>query len=138
MKRTSYSRHTTLNELNLTPLLDLAFVLLVIFIITTPQWINHLEMALPSAQPPLPPPATPQPVPLRITVLTEGQVLLNGNQLTLGTLGAQLRRSKSQTSDLAVVVQGTDEVDYQSMIGVLDLLRQLDITKVGLATINNP
>jgi len=48
VKKTSQSHHSTLNELNITPLLDLVFVLLVIFIITTPQMMNNLEMTLPS------------------------------------------------------------------------------------------
>jgi biopolymer transport protein ExbD len=48
LKKTSRSQHSSLNELNITPLLDLVFVLLVIFIITTPQMMNNLEMNLPS------------------------------------------------------------------------------------------
>ncbi len=54
LKKTSHSHHSSLSELNITPLLDLVFVLLVIFIITTPQMMNNLEMSLPSAKPPPP------------------------------------------------------------------------------------
>jgi biopolymer transport protein ExbD len=50
VKKFSQGHHSSLNELNITPLLDLAFVLLVIFIITTPQLSNDLEMNLPSAK----------------------------------------------------------------------------------------
>ena len=52
LKKTSRSQHSSLTELNITPLLDLVFVLLVIFIITTPQMMNNLEMNLPSGTPP--------------------------------------------------------------------------------------
>jgi biopolymer transport protein ExbD len=45
-----------------------------------------------------------------------------------------LQQLKSDNPDLSVVVKGDDNVDYQKMISVLDILRQLDITKVGLAT----
>lgn len=55
MKKVSKSHHSSLNELNITPLLDLAFVLLVIFIITTPQLSNDLEMNLPSPKKERPP-----------------------------------------------------------------------------------
>jgi len=48
VRKVSKGHHSSLNELNITPLLDLAFVLLVIFIITTPQLSNDLEMNLPS------------------------------------------------------------------------------------------
>jgi biopolymer transport protein ExbD len=52
MKKTSSRRHGTMAELNITPLLDLVFVLLVIFIITTPQLMNNLELNLPSGKTP--------------------------------------------------------------------------------------
>ena len=66
MRKFSKGHHTSLNELNITPLLDLAFVLLVIFIITTPQLSNDLEMNLPS--PKKDKPASPPPRINRITV----------------------------------------------------------------------
>ena len=52
MRKSARAHHSTLAELNITPLLDLVFVLLVIFIITTPQLMNNLEMTLPSGKPP--------------------------------------------------------------------------------------
>ena len=52
LKKTSKRGHSTMNELNITPLLDLVFVLLVIFIITTPQLVNNLEINLPSGKKP--------------------------------------------------------------------------------------
>ena len=75
MKKTSSRGHSTLNELNITPLLDLVFVLLVIFIITTPQMVNSLEMALPSGKPPEADPNAPKPKINRIivVVLTSSQ-----------------------------------------------------------------
>ena len=45
-----------------------------------------------------------------------------------------LQQLKAEDPGVSVVVKGADEVDYQNMINVLDVLRQLDITKVGLAT----
>ena len=120
-----------MNELNITPLLDLVFVLLVIFIITTPQMMNDLEMSLPSGRPP---PKTDQPKPNRISVDAQGQIALNSQIVTLPALRRDLQDLKASDPDLSVVVNGADEVDYQKMINVLDLLRQLDITKVGLAT----
>ena len=49
MKKYSANKHHTLTELNITPLLDLAFVLLVIFIITTAPPVNDINIALPTA-----------------------------------------------------------------------------------------
>lgn len=134
MKKTSRSHHGTLNELNITPLLDLVFVLLVIFIITTPQLVNNLEMTLPSGQPPPDDPNAPKPVIHRIVVNSQGQTFLDDEIVTVPALKASLSRKKSADPELAVVVNGSDDVEYQHMIDVLDVLQQLDITKVGLAT----
>ena len=135
MKKTSQSHHSTLNELNITPLLDLVFVLLVIFIITTPQMMNNLEMTLPSGKPP---PKTNQPKPKisRITVDASGKIFLNDQLVNVAELKLHLQQLQLENPDLSVVVKGADEVDYQNMVSVLDVLQQLNITKVGLATEN--
>ena len=132
MKKTSRSHHSTLNELNITPLLDLVFVLLVIFIITTPQLMNNLEMNLPSGKPP--PKKADQPKINKITVDGRGQITFNSEAVTVAQLKNTLQQLKAGDPGLSVVVKGADDVDYQFMVNVLDVLRQLDITKVGLAT----
>ena len=132
LKKTSKHGHHTMNELNITPLLDLVFVLLVIFIITTPQLMNNLEMNLPSPKPP--PKSDQKPKFTRIAIDAAGTITLNGAVVTLPQLKDQLATLKDSDPDLAVVVKGSDEVEYQGMIGVLDTLQSLDITKVGLAT----
>ena len=119
-------------ELKITPLLDLVFVLLVIFIITTPQLMNNLEMNLPSGKPPKN--NQPKPKINRIEVDDQGRTFLNAQPVTIPVLKADLEQMKADNPDLSVVVKGSDNVAYQNMINVLDVLRQLDITKVGLAT----
>jgi biopolymer transport protein ExbD len=132
LKKTSRSQHSSLNELNITPLLDLVFVLLVIFIITTPQMMNNLEMNLPSPKPP--PPQKEKPRINRIVVDEQGRTFLNDQPVTVAQLKTELQQLKADNPDVSVVVKGADNVDYQNMINVLDVLQQLDITKVGLAT----
>ena len=132
MKKTSRSHHSTLNELNITPLLDLVFVLLVIFIITTPQMMNNLEMTLPSGKPP--PKTDKKPKINKIGLNANGQTLLNDEVVTVPALKEKLQRMKKADAELRLVVKADDEVDYQNMVTLLDTLQQLDITKVGLAT----
>jgi biopolymer transport protein ExbD len=132
LKKTSRRAQSTMHELNITPLLDLVFVLLVIFIITTPQMMNNLEMTLPSGKPP--PTAKEKPKINKIDVAASGQVTLNDQAVTVPELKADLQSLKAADADLKVVVKGADEADYQNMVAVLDTLQQLDITKVGLAT----
>ena len=133
LKKTSKRGHGTMTELNITPLLDLVFVLLVIFIITTPQLVNNLEINLPSGKPP-PADNKPKPKPGRIAVSATGQIALNDEVVTVPQLKEKLQQLKSANPDLGVVLKGSDEVDYQVMVNVMDVLRQLDITKMGLAT----
>ncbi len=124
-----------MNELNITPLLDLVFVLLVIFIITTPQMINSLEMSLPFSQKPPPPdPNKPKPKINRIIVDDKGQVFLNNEYVPDASLMVKFKGLLADDPDPKVVVKGSDDVEYQGMIKVLDALQQLNITKVGLAT----
>ncbi len=132
MKKFSSSHHSSLNELNITPLLDLAFVLLVIFIITTPQLSNDLEMNLPSPKKP----NTPSPPPKinYIVVDKVGRLALNQQPMELPVLRPTLKQMKANDPETSVVVRGAADVDYQKVIEVLDALQQADITKVGLAT----
>ena len=132
MKKFSKGHHGSLNELNITPLLDLAFVLLVIFIITTPQLSNDLEMNLPSAKKNKPASVPPQIN--RIIVDTTGRITLNDQPVELPALKQTLFALKAKDPETSVVVKGAGEADYQKVISVLDLLQQADITKVGLAT----
>ena len=121
-----------MGELNITPLLDLAFVLLVIFIITTPQMSNDLEMNLPSAKPSKP--AGPPPKLNYIDVDEAGKIALNQQTMNLAALKQVLVAMKKDDADTSVVVRGGNDVEYQKIISVLDVLQQADVTKVGLAT----
>ena len=132
MKKFSRSHHSSLNELNITPLLDLAFVLLVIFIITTPQLSNDLEMNLPS--PKKENPAAPPPPIHHVNVDDAGNVTYNQQLMSLAQLREALARVKADEPEASVVVRGSAAAEYQNVISVLDLLQQLDITRVGLAT----
>lgn len=137
MRKTSKTHHGTLNELNITPLLDLAFVLLVIFIITTPQLVNNLELNLPSAPTSTTPPKDPA-RPSQVVVSPTGSVTLNGQAVSLDQLRVGLMALKRDNPDLALVVKGTRDTDYEHVIRVLDIVQQLQITKMGLATETAP
>src|SRR6202020_1799253 len=110
MKKTSSSHHGSLNELNITPLLDLVFVLLVIFIITTPQMMNNLEMNLPSPKPP--PPEKNKPKVNNIEVAASGQITLNNLVVTVDQLKFELQQIQASSADpdISVVVKGADDV----------------------------
>jgi biopolymer transport protein ExbD len=131
MKKCSHSAHQTLTELNITPLLDLAFVLLVIFIITTTPIVNDLSLALPSA-------SRHQKDPPRkanyITVEAGGQVFLNKQELKLADLQGALAGLRMDDPDLSVIVRGDGKAKYKQIRAVLDACQQANVAKVDLAT----
>jgi len=131
MKKFSKSHHGTMHELNITPLLDLAFVLLVIFIIATTPMVNDLDLNLPTKAKPQK--AAPQ-KPNFLIVEADGRIFLNGKQEELGALFEDLRYMSKQDTNTSVIVHGDNAVVYQRMINVFDTLQRADVTKVGLAT----
>jgi biopolymer transport protein ExbD len=131
LKKFSKSHHSTMNELNITPLLDLAFVLLVIFIISTAPMANDLDMNLPNRSQAKKP---AEKKPNFIIVESDGRVVFNGQLVELPALFQELRTLKQADPDTGVVVHGDNGVVYQNVVNVLDVLQQADVTKVGLAT----
>jgi biopolymer transport protein ExbD len=131
LKKFSKSHHSTMNELNITPLLDLAFVLLVIFIISTAPMANDLDMNLPNRSQAKKP---AEKKPNFIIVEADGRVVFNGQLVELPALFQELRTLKQADPDTGVVVHGDNGVVYQNVVNVLDVLQQEDVTKVGLAT----
>jgi biopolymer transport protein ExbD len=131
MKKQSKSHHHSLTELNITPLLDLAFVLLVIFIITTAPAVNDLQINLPTASSN---PKDPPPKINNVTVDNAGKVYLNTRPMELKDLLDSLIEFRKADADLSVVVRGDSAVAYQKIVQVLDVLAQANVSKVGLAT----
>ena len=131
MKKCSKSTHHTLTELNITPLLDLAFVLLVIFIITTTPIVNDLELDLPVASKNA---KDPKPKVNYVTVDTAGKIFLNKMEVDFETLREQMIALRTDDPDLNVVIRGDAKTRYQKVVSVLDMLQQANIAKVSLAT----
>ncbi len=131
MRKCSKSVHHSLTELNITPLLDLAFVLLVIFIITTTPIVNDLDLNLPIAskkQKDSPPKAN------YVTVDAAGAIHLNRKEVTLDGLLSELVQLRSDDPDLSVIVRGDGKTKYRHIVTVMDALQQANIVKVDLAT----
>src|SRR5215469_1393897 len=104
MKKCSQSKHHALAELNITPLLDLAFVLLVIFIITTTPIVNDLDVNLPTAAKR---PKDPKPKVNYVTVDNSGKIFLNKEEVKLDDLPGKLVDLRLLDQDLNVVIRGS-------------------------------
>jgi biopolymer transport protein ExbD len=119
------------DQINITPMLDLAYVLLIIFIIMTTAAVQGIKVNLPKASATA---SLSQPKTKAITVDNNGNVFLDAVPVTMTELEDQLKTAKAQDPDVPIVVKGDSQVAYQKIVDVLDLLRQLDLTKVGLVT----
>ena len=131
MKKYSANAHHTLTELNVTPLLDLAFVLLVIFIITTAPAVNDLNITLPSAS------SRPKEAPSKVNYITvdnAGKTFLNTVEMTEDELLKTLVDFRKQDPDLNVVLRGDKRIQYQKIMDVLDVVVSANVSKIGLAT----
>jgi biopolymer transport protein ExbD len=118
------------DDINITPMLDLAYVLLVIFIIMTTASIQGAKVDLPrgSSAVNLAAPKTRV-----IAVSNQGQLFLDAVPVSMTELAARLRDAKAAIPDLPVVLKGDRAVQYDKVIGVLDLCSQIGINSVGLA-----
>ena len=131
MKKCSHAAHHTLTEINITPLLDLAFVLLVIFIITTTPIVNDLELNLPAAaRHEKDPPRKPN----FISIDASGALHLNKLAVDPTRLLEGLIALRVEDPDLAVIVRGDARTKYRQIREVLDLCQQANVLKVDLAT----
>ncbi|HQS99779.1 MAG: biopolymer transporter ExbD [Hydrogenophilales bacterium 16-64-46] len=119
------------DEINITPMLDLAYVLLVIFIIMTTASVQGIKVNLPKASDT---PSLAKPKTKAITVTDTGQVYLDTYPVTLDELRAQLTAAKAAVPDLPVVIKGDTVVQYGRVMEVMDLLGQIGITQMGLVT----
>jgi len=133
MKRYSQRNSlSTLSEINITPLLDLAFVLLIIFMITTPLLENSVNLVIPSSG------AANAPVnPAQVhTISIDRQEVIrfNNEPVDPQTLIARLTELKRSNPDVAIVIRPDRELPVQKLIALMDALQRAQITKVGIAT----
>lgn len=119
------------DDINITPMLDLSYVLLVIFIIMCTATVQGIKVNLPkaSSQPSLAKPKT-----VAITITNDGKIFMDAVPVSMDELAQRLRQKKAEIPDLPVIVRGDGETQYRNVIDVLALLGQLDITQLGLVT----
>ncbi len=119
------------DDINITPMLDLAYVLLVIFIIMTTASVQGVKVNLPKASASV---SLAKAQTKAITISDSGQIFLDAYPVTLDELEQRLRTQKAVTPDFPIIVKGDANVQYQKVVDILDLLRRLDLSQVGLVT----
>jgi biopolymer transport protein ExbD len=123
---------SSLSEINITPLLDLAFVLLIIFMITTPLLESTMSLIIPSSGAKTPPVTTSQ---VKTISIDRNQAIRFNNQVVdLESLTTQLSEIKRANPDVAVVIRPDRDLPVQKLITLMDALQRAQIMKVGIAT----
>jgi len=120
-----------IDEINVTPMLDLAYVLLIIFIIMTTATVQGISVNLPKASTA---PSLAKPKTKAITITQDGTIYLDTYPVSLADLESLLTQYKAVTPDLPVVIKADATVQYQLVVDVLDLMGKLDIRQIGLVT----
>ena len=133
MRRYS-QRHnlSTLSEINITPLLDLAFVLLIIVMITTPLLENSVNLIIPSSG------AANAPVNAAqvqtISIDRRETIKINDREVAMNDLVGRLEEIKRANPEVAIVIRPDRDLPVQKLIALMDALQRAQISKVGIAT----
>lgn len=123
---------STLSEINVTPLLDLAFVLLIIFMITTPLLENSMDLVVPSSA------AADEAVDTQkvqtVSIDRNDALKLNMDPVTPAALEKELVAMREKNPQVAVVLRAHRELPVQKFISVMDVIRRAGVTRVGVMT----
>lgn len=119
------------DDINITPMLDLAYVLLVIFIIMTTATVQGIKVNLPKASDT---PSLAKPKTKAVTITPDGTIYLDTYPVTLQELETRLAQLRAADPALPVVVKADATIQYQRVVDVLDIMGRLEITQLGLVT----
>ena len=119
------------DEINVTPMLDLAYVLLVIFIIMTTASVQGVKVDLPKTQATA---SLAKPGIKAVTINQRGDVFLDAYPVTMEQLDLRLAQYRAANPALSIVIKGDAHVQYAKVMEVMELLKRNEITDLGLAT----
>jgi biopolymer transport protein ExbD len=133
MRRFSQKNHlVTLNEINITPLLDLAFVLLIIFIITTPLLEKSINLNLPKGG------GNTRPLEQKdirtVEITADGRYALTKRAMTLPQIEQELAREKALNPNLTIYIRADELCRHRDVAAVFDALDRQGITRLAIRT----
>ena len=132
--RQARNRHSlsSLSELNITPLLDLAFVLLIIFMITAPFLAESANLIIPSSK------ASNEAIdPSKVFTVSIDKNLsteLDGKAVEQQALPTEIRRLQDLHPEMGVIIKAHHQLQVQELVGLMDAIRAAGVAKVGVVT----
>lgn len=124
----------TMSEPNVVPLIDVLLVLIIIFMVITPRTPTGLKTLVPQPAPPNQKQTQPDSRTIVVQVLSNGQLKINQDDVTWGTLGARLSDIFKERADRIAFVKGDDSVEFAQVARAIDIMRGSGIDHVGLIT----
>ena len=121
-------KYTSLSEINVTSLVDVTLVLLIVFMITAPLLRSGMQVELPQTVAKEIDPGKA----IVLTVAKNGDLFWEREKINLQVLRERLVKRKASNRLKPILLQGDKEVSYGHVIGVMDLLKELEIEKLGL------
>jgi biopolymer transport protein ExbD len=125
------SEEKVYDDINITPMLDVAYVLLLIFIIMTTATVQGIQVNLPKASST---PSLSKPKTKAISITQDGAIYLDTYPVSIQELETRLSQYKAATPDLPVVLKADAAIQYEKVIEVLDVVTRLEISQLGLVT----
>ncbi len=125
------SEEKVYDDINITPMLDVAYVLLLIFIIMTTATVQGITVNLPKASST---PSLSKPKTKAISITQDGTIYLDTYPVSIQELETRLAQYKAATPDLPVVLKADAAIQYEKVIEVLDVVTRLEISQLGLVT----
>lgn len=119
------------DTINVTPMLDLAYVLLVVFILMTTASVQGLNVSMPK---PSNKPVTEQHDLRIVQVLADGGVTINGVGVSLPELESQLGQAKAADPKMTVAIKGDAKAHYDKVVSVIDLCNKLEVNMALVTT----
>lgn len=129
-RRTTIKPLQTMNEVNMTPLIDLTFLLLITFIITMPLVEQGIPVNLPKGKTQ----SIEQKKSRSITVDVEGKVFLDKNPVTMDELAGQMKSLSASEPETPVLVRADEKLHYGKVVEILRILNDAQITRMALVT----
>jgi len=118
--------------MDVTPLIDVVFLLLIFFMITT-TFVNNpgIEVDLPKASSADSP---SQVVDLTIAITEEGEIIYNNRKVSLTELQAELETQASENAQATVIVQADSKTNHGLVVQIMDVAKSSGFSKLAIAT----
>ena len=129
-RRTALSRNRIISEINMTPLIDLTFLLLITFIITFPLIEQGIPVRLPKGKAS----ELDQANTFTITLNDKAEIFFDEVPTGAEALAAELKAKAAENPDVTILVRADEEIAYGKVVAILRLMHDADIARMALVT----